>query len=326
MKNENYQYSPEEIDELRENERRHQFAFEDILRQVPQFSFENYFCHEYPEPKYPSEKSARKDSERQVGITWWMRLKALVNKSSRQELETKKQQTISDAKVLLSNRRNRYKQQTEIRNDERQRLVDILERSEPTEVENYFLFVLESDHYSVDGVYFYEVIVSQLQYIPESRELFFEYRVPSIEELPELYDFDFDKKTNEWVCKGVHKQKTLKRRVNTARAVLIRAISSVFMADEFNNIDRVTVKGLMCYDDMVYERNAIKTVMEVSAVKNKFKHRYHVDELEQLFREELQAKESAGLYNAEPFKLNEPKPSMRKNKSVHSGVVIKDKN
>lgn len=314
-----------ELDEIIREETICQEAFEAITRDINPSTFEDYFNHLYPTPMQPSVKKAKKDVEKSEGITIWKIIWSWLSRSYRKELELKRAELAPKADKVYEQRiQSFYKEQQE-RSKSYDRMEKRLLQHNPGEITDYFRFVLESDRFSVNGYEDYEIVISYLDYDLEKKELRFEYRVPSIEELPKYPNIDRDKKTGGFVYKGTDVQKTKKRRIATARAVLIRAISTIFFSDVFDSVDVVTVDGIMCYFDVPHSRNHAKPVMEVSVRKNMFKSAVSVNELEYLLTEQYQAKESTGLYVIEPHRLNEPKLLRSKNDTKHPGKAVKNR-
>ncbi len=310
----NTDYRPEEnmeIGELLERVRKEDACLAELYESLHLCDFNYYYETTYTKPTMPSKGSIQSAVRKNHGIGFIrrkiLRFKSLFNDDTKKELELRKKFAEEEIQTELLRLENIYyedvKQYELIRTEER----DKLKNCELSQVISYFSFVLESDDFFVNALHQYENRIRDIDYNKESKVLELGYRLPYEEEVPPVLRINVDKKTGMHVYKGYDVQKTKERRQNTARAVLLRAMKTVFESDDYQCVDKISATGYLYYFDEISERDEQKPLIELDVSRDQIRLLDMKQNMESLFKSKLDAKEAPGFYVASSRNLNEPK-------------------
>ena len=193
-----------------------------------------------------------------------------------------------------------------------------LKNHDITEVAEYFETVLLRDEFTLDiwyeKIYFVNAAIED--YKIKSGEITYKYRIPNSEEICVIECFSYDKKNERIASNDLNKSNAKARILSVARAILFRSISMIFESDAYQCINVINLTGYLNYFD-----SALGTWQNVNVIKlriNKDDYLKIVPEnadIDELFMRVLECKESAGLYDKQPYELNEVNLN-KKNRSV----------
>ena len=141
----------------------------------------------------------KKYANQEVGISFWLKIKAFFNEQIKAELEAKKKQADAihkaDTKAALENYNKesaRFYEKRKQQHDGINRLHEMMQRGNVEQIAAFFTFALQQDNYSTDFVNQFHVDVADVRYDQENKRLSFAYRIPSKEEILTFSSFEYD--------------------------------------------------------------------------------------------------------------------------------------
>lgn len=226
----------------------------------------------------PFKEPKKKYANQEVGISFWLRVKAFFNGKVKSELEAKKKQADAiheaDTKAALAyyNKRSaRFYETRKQQHEEINRLHELMQRGNVEQIEAFFAFVLQQDDYSTDFVSQYHVDVADVQYAPENKKLCFAYRIPNKEEILTFSSFAYDAESDSIQPKPIDAKYQLVQRMHIMHRVLLRALIMVYASDKYDFIDDVEITGFLGYFDPSFGTTRRKDVVNFHMSRNEYK-------------------------------------------------------
>jgi len=154
----------------------------------------------------------------------------------------------------------------------------------------------------------YESFVTVTDYDPKSLELSYFFRIPKKEEICVIDNFFYDEKIERIISRDLDKTRSRSFRLRIVRAILLRSVAMVFCSDVYKNVKSVNITGYLSYYEPAFGNEQRINAVKVKINKDTFDQLVpEIMNLEDFFVRVLKVKEAAGLYNKEPFELNEIK-------------------
>lgn len=261
----------------------------------------------------PFKEPKKKYANREVGISFWLRVKAFFDGDVKSELEEKKKQADAiheaDIKAALEHynkRAARFYEMRKQQHEEINKLHELMRHGNAEQIEAYFAFVLQQDDYSTDFVSQYHVDVADVQYDPENKKLCLAYRIPNKEEILTFSSFAYDAESDSIQPKPIEAKFQLVQRTHIMHRVLLRALIMVYESDKYGFLDDVAITGFFGYFDPSFGTTRRKDVVNFHMSRNEYVQTdFERVNVEALFSTRLKAKESTGLYTKNAEELSD---------------------
>lgn len=262
--------------------------------------------------------TSRRNAEKKSGISGFLKFKALFSEKSKNELDNKKETAAPLQKEYsksfsecVQREREQFYQRQEDSNNAVNLMRQKLIQHDRAEVLEYFRDVLLVDDFTLDKLATnerYKSFVAVTDYDPKSSELSYCLRIPNQEEICVIDSFFYDEKEEIISSRDVNKTRARNIRLRIVRAMLLRSAAMVYLSDDYENVKSVNITGYLNYYDSAFGNEQRIDAVKVKISKDTFEqlNPEHL-KLEDLFVRVLKVKEAAGLYNKEPFELNEIK-------------------
>lgn len=264
----------------------------------------------FKEPK----DNSRKDAEKEVGISIFLKFKALFLDMAKSDLIHKKEKA---KKLQKEYEQYHYEQVKRLREGFYQRQqqynrdIDLrkenLKNGEANEICGYFREALLSDIFTLDILeenepYLINVIIDG--YINESKEISYHYRIPNHEEICVIDKYIYDEDKEIIISKDIDEKHAGIIRLKVARALILRSAALIFESDNYQNIESVKITGFLEYYDTALGNWECIDVMKVNVSREYYnKINPERSNLKDLFERKLKVKESRGLYIKRPYEL-----------------------
>ena len=276
---------------------------------------DNYYegLKDYSTFKEPKNNS-HKDAEKEVGISIFLKFKALFLDKAKCDLIHKKEKAKILEKEYEKYHYNQVKRLREEFYDKQQQYnsdVELkkenLKNGKANEVCEYFKEALLRDKFSLDiletnELYPINVIIDG--YSNESKVLSYHYRIPDHEQICVIGKFLFDENEETIVSKDIDAEHARIIRLKVARALILRSAVLIFGSDNYKNIESVNITGYLEYYDTAFGNWEYIDVMKVNISRECYnKINPERANLKDLFERKLKVKESTGLYIKRPYEL-----------------------
>lgn len=244
-------------------------------------------------PKVPT----RKDSQKDVGITLWLKIKSFFSEDARKKrdsLEEKAEEYYKENLELVMPRKTEYDKQC---NQRYTFMRDQLRNGDKKEVLRFMKEVLYSDDFSVDGENRYEIDVS-LDYLEDQSQLNVCYRIPNEYEIRVIPRYR----------QKMNKADEANFRIDIVKKVLLRVATMVFLSDIDMNIQKIFLTGYLDYFDSSIGADECKNVIQLKMDRTLFdKIDFEKVSVADLYEKRIKPKMSGMLYLKEPVDLKEIK-------------------
>jgi len=244
-------------------------------------------------PKIPT----RKDSQKDAGITLWLKIKSYFSEDARKKrnvLEEKAEEYYKTNLELVMPRKTAYDKRCE---QKYTFMRDQLRNGNKNEVIHFMEEVLYSDDFSVDGGTRYEINVS-LDYLGNQSQLNVRYRIPNEYEIRVIPRYR----------QKMSKADEAEFRIDIVKKILLRMVAMVFLSDIDMNIQNVFLIGYLDYFDSSIGTHEQKNVIQFKMNRTLFNkidlERVRVTDL---YEKRIKPKISEKLYLKEPVDLKEIK-------------------
>ena len=253
------------------------------------------------------------DAEKDVGITTFVKAKAILPGKSKAKLEDLRLK----AKELLASRLEEYNQKVkedeeeylQKRNKEERTLrnrIYALSKGSIVAARQYYAYALDHDDYSVDSSNRFQPEHTDIKFLPDTGEIRFAYRIPNGDEIPAVARYEYDLKTDSIVPRNYDIKTSAKWKLQIAESVLLRTAALVFLSDHYDKIKNVSITGYLRYYDTAFGNDQYKAVIQVNLLRTVFdKVSLETVNPIDLFSRVLKANIAAGLYVKEPYALSE---------------------
>ncbi len=244
-------------------------------------------------PKVPT----RKDSQKDVGITLWLKIKSFFSEDARKKrdsLEEQAEEYYKENLELIMPRKIEYDK----RCDQQYTFMrDQLKNGDRKEVIRFMKEVLYSDDFSVDGENRYEIDVS-LDYLKDQSQLNVSYRIPN----------DYEIRVIPRYRQKINKADEAKFRIDIVKKVLLRIVTIIFLSDVDMNVQKIFLTGYLDYFDSSIGANEQKNVIQLKMDRTLFdKIDFEGVSVGDLYEKRIKPKMSEKLYLKEPVDLKEIK-------------------
>lgn len=276
---------------------------------------DNYYegLKDYSTFKEPKNNS-RKDAEKEVGISIFLKFKALFLDKAKCDLIHKKEKAKILEKEYEKYHYNQVKRLREEFYDKQQQYNSYIElkkenlkNGKANEVCEYFKEILLSDNLTLDiletnELYPINVIIDG--YSNESKVLSYHYRIPNHQQICVIDKFIFDEDGETIVSKDIDAEHARIIRLKVARALILRSAVLIFGSDNYKNIESVKITGFLEYYDTAFGNWECIDVMKVN-ISREYYNKINPERanLKDLFERKLKVKESTGLYIKRPYEL-----------------------
>ena len=271
-------------------------------------SFDDYLNESLPAPRQPSRWVAHSIAKKNNNLHIWSRGWAWIKSKrkgdlSYQKYKAKKDQMESEAEDIYWQDCARYNRELTVYEENRSRLTMAFRNNDKDLIEAYFVYVLTSDHFSIDYFNEYSIAVHSLQYDQDERVLMVEYRIPAKGEILPLDYFFFDEKCQVIQDKQLAPSIAADFCNDIARRVLLRAAANLFMSDELSMIDTIELHGYL--DDSSTEGRIITVISLVIPRTEIIGKSPDFISTKYDFIERFREEHSPGLYLVESYQLRE---------------------
>ena len=249
-----------------------------------------------------------------------MKCKSIFSDKAKRELEEKRK----EAKVLQQEyeqyhqkRANRMRAQFEKQQRKNHESVDEMKsmyaKRDKKQIITFFNAVLVNDDFTLDILYRkerYDSASMISEYDEKTKTLSYRYRIPNSDEICVIDRFVYDEDSGEVIAKELDKTYAKRVRIHLLQTILLRSAARIIFSDESKNIEFINLTGFLRYYDRTYGNNREINVVKLNISREMIfqinLERANVLELfERVLKEKF--KTSAGLYDKEPFRLNEIK-------------------
>ena len=244
-------------------------------------------------PKVPT----RKDSQKDAGITLWLKIKSFFSEDARKKrdsLEEKAEEYYRENLELVIPRKTEYDKRC---NQRYTFMRDQLRNGDKKEVIRFMREVIYSDDFSVDGENRYEIGFS-LDYLEDQSQLNVRYRIPN----------EYEIRVVSRYRQKINKADEAKFRIDIVKKVLLRVITIVFLSDVDMNVQKIFLTGYLDYFDSSIGANEQKNVIQLKMDRTLFdKIDFERVSVGDLYEKRIKPKMSEKLYLKEPVDLKEIK-------------------
>lgn len=265
------------------------------------------------EPFREPKQTAKRDADREAGITYKDRLFGRFYNAGKAQLEGKevKAKELQERYSKIDENRINKERELYYRHQEREHqeydlIKEKLRSGKKEQVIAYLEDALYSDDFSTDGENPFEIKCRISDYKEESGELFLCYRIPRSEEINAVRSYVYDDKVNEVVAKRILGKFAKKYKLHIARSLLLRAVAMVYRSDAYEKIRTISIIGCVEYYDTAFGREIVKNVMKMTISRDIFKQiSLETADVDDLFDRILKHKEAPDLYNKEEWEVKE---------------------
>ena len=295
------------------------FQYQDWIRNLHNVDLFPYNVNEYYQslkdrtamPAYKELK--RYSSNKQAGLTFWLRFKSFFFSEVKKELadrkkladriyEKERQVAINRYKDEEKKFYNRQKLQHEKIDERRQSFIN----GEVNEVQGYFKKVLYSDIYSTNFEDKYCIHVKDLEFDSESATLSLRYKIPTADEMLLCNRFEVNPEHNDIVPSFLDKKDAERMREDITQKVLARTFQLLYVSDSYSHLNNIIITGFFEYFDDSFGTIRRKDVIQLNMTREDFKQTDFCQvKISSLFTSRLKPKKSGGIYSKDATDIKE---------------------
>jgi restriction system protein len=154
--------------------------------------------------------------------------------------EATRQRRLAEARSRHERRCQQIDAQVAGHNAEIDRFAKTLAAAEPTAVVEYFGLVLGNSVYPDDFPQRY-----RLAYVPESRQIVVEYQLPTIDVIPSLREYTFDRARDKVTTNARPPAEISRRYASVVTQVALRTVHELFEADRSRLVETIVFNGIV---------------------------------------------------------------------------------
>lgn len=271
-------------------------------------SFDDYLAYAIKRPQEPSRFSAKWDAKSYNHMHFWSGWipgikKFFGNAADWEKHQARKAKVEAETDAIFSDRWKAYQLEIQDYYEQVREYQESFEEKSPLLIGEYFSFVLASDRYSVKYLDEFQPEVIMAQYDSLNLALTIGYRIPAQLETFPLDYFVYDQQNGLLVGKELSKGIAVDYRMDIARKVLLRAAATVFLSDQYEAVQVITINGFLHDNDTDGRR--------ITVLKATFKRNDVLSQspgyvnLEDLFKMVYQEEHSPELYHVPAYQLRE---------------------
>ncbi|MFC4108990.1 restriction endonuclease [Micromonospora zhanjiangensis] len=154
--------------------------------------------------------------------------------------EAARQRRLAEARARYERRCRQIDEQVAAHNAEIDRFAATLAAAEPAAVVEYFGLVLGNSVYPDDFPQRY-----RLAYLPESRQIVVEYQLPTIDVIPALREYTFDRARDKVTTAARPQAEIGRRYAGVVMQVALRTVHELFEADRSRLVETIVFNGIV---------------------------------------------------------------------------------